>query len=127
MTFSPLFWGWLTLGALLMLAEIASPGFVIFFFGLAAATVALVVAFVPDLSATWQMALVSAFSIAYLLGLRRLVKGVFLGDSEKNGAPGEEFAGRLGRVTETIRPGVPGRVMVGDAEWTASAATAGSR
>lgn len=122
MHFTYTFWGWLTIGALLMLAEIVSPGFVIFFFGLAAATVALAVAFVPDLSATWQLALVSVFSVAYLLGLRRLVKGVFRGDTERQRAIRDEYAGRVGRVVATIRPDVPGRVLLGDAEWAAVAA-----
>ena len=33
-------WIWMYFGAFLMLAELASPGFVVFFFGLGAATVA---------------------------------------------------------------------------------------
>ena len=33
----------------------------------------------------------------------------------------DEFAGRMGEVRAAIGPGVPGRVVVGDAEWDAVA------
>lgn len=116
-------WLWLYSGALLMLLELASPGFVIFFFGLAAATVGgirllLDEAFTP----TWQMVAFSALSIVYLVFLRRWVKSVFLGDKEDS-VPGlnDEMAGRTGRVTVAINPPAQGRVAVGDAEWDAIA------
>ena len=53
--------------------------------------------------------------------LRRYVKSVFLGDTEENNPLNGEYVGRLGKVVSAIRPEVPGRVLVGDAEWTASA------
>ena len=52
--------------------------------------------------------------------LRRYVKSVFLGDSDDSKAT-DEYVGRLAKVTETVRPETPGRVMLGDAEWTAVA------
>ena len=116
-------WLWLYAGAFLMLAELMAPGFVVFFFGLAAATVGLVMFVLPDafhLTPTWQIALFSLFSILYLVTLRRYVKSVFLGDTEEAKAL-DEYVGRLAKVTETVRPEAPGRVMLGDAEWTAVA------
>ena len=116
-------WLWLYAGAFLMLAELMAPGFVVFFFGLAAATVGLVMFVLPDvfhLTPTWQIALFSLFSILYLVTLRRYVKSVFLGDSDESKAT-DEYVGRLAKVTETVRPETPGRVMLGDAEWTAVA------
>ena len=121
MEFMSVKWLWLYAGAFLMLAEVLAPGFVIFFFGLAAATVGLVL-FAADLSATVQVVLFSAFSVAYLVGLRRLMKALFMGATEESQAVESAFAGRLGCVVEAIRPGAPGRVLVGDAEWTAAAA-----
>ena len=116
-------WIWLYIGAGLMLAEILVPGFVMFFFGLSAATVGLLMLAIPadafDLTLTWQFALFSLFSIVYLVTLRRYAKSVFLGDSEKGKAAVDEFAGRIGEVVTPIASGVPGRVMVGDAEWNA--------
>ena len=116
-------WLWLYAGAVLMLAELMAPGFVVFFFGLAAATVGLVMFVLPDafhLTPTWQIALFSFFSILYLVTLRRYVKSVFLGDTDES-KTADEYVGRLAKVTETVRPETPGRVMLGDAEWTAVA------
>ena len=116
-------WLWLYAGAFLMLAELMAPGFVVFFFGLAAATVGLVMFALPTafhLTPTWQVALFSFFSILYLVTLRRYVKSVFLGDTEEAKTL-DEYVGRLAKVTETVRQETPGRVMLGDAEWTAVA------
>ena len=120
MEFLSVTWLWLYAGALLMLLEITAPGFVVFFFGLAAATVGLVL-FAFDVSATAQVALFTAFSIVYLVGLRRFMKALFMGETTAAKALASEFAGRLGKVVEAIRPEAPGRVLVGDAEWTAVA------
>lgn len=114
-------WLWLYAGAILMLMEIMAPGFIIFFFGLAAATVG-VVLFVCPLSMTWQIGLFSAFSIVYLCGLRRLMKGVFMGDTAESSRIASEYVGRLGSVVERVTPHVPGRILLGDAEWEAASA-----
>lgn len=119
-------WIWMYIGAGLMLAEILVPGFVMFFFGLSAATVGLLMLVVPAdafrLTLTWQFALFSFFSVAYLLTLRRYAKSVFLGDSDRRKTVVDEFAGRVGEVVAPIAQGVPGRVMLGDAEWDAVSA-----
>ena len=117
-------WLWLYVGAFLMLAEILSPGFVIFFFGLSAATVGLLrFAFGDAFALTWQLAAFSAFSILYLVFLRRWMKRLFAGSVETSAADfAHETVGRVGQVTEAIRPPLPGRVMIGDAAWTAEAA-----
>ena len=117
-------WIWLYFGAFLMFAEIMAPGFVIFFFGLAAATIGLLMFVLPsgfELSLTWQIALFSFFSILYLVTLRRYVKSVFMGDTDESHVVDSEYAGRFAKVTEAIGPDAPGRVMLGDAEWTALA------
>ncbi len=117
-------WLWLYAGAFLMLAEIMAPGFVIFFFGLAAVTVGAIMFVLPEslaLAFTWQLGLFSLFSILYLVLLRRYVKTVFLGDTDNSQALASEYVGRLGKVTELVRPEMPGRVMLGDAEWNAAA------
>ena len=110
-------------GAFLMLMELLAPGFVIFFFGLSAATVGLCrFAFGESMSLTWQLAAFSAFSILYLVVLRRWLKKTFLGGKEETKTDFDnEYVGRVGKVTEAISPPLSGRVMIGDAEWTASA------
>lgn len=119
-------WIWLYVGAFLMLAELLAPGFVIFFFGLSAATVALLRALLGEaFDLTWQLGAFSALTVAYLVVLRRLLKKVFTGDVQTSGSDFEhESVGRTGRVTTAIRPHLAGRVLVGDAEWTAVADTA---
>ena len=119
-------WLWMYIGAGLMLMELLAPGFVIFFFGLSAATVGLLrFAFGEAMTLTWQLAAFSAFAIIYLVVLRRWLKNVFMGTKETSGADFENaYAGRVGRVTAAIEPPLAGRVLIGDAEWTAEAAAA---
>ncbi len=124
MDFLDIGWIWLYVGAGLMLAEMLTPGFVMFFFGLSAATVGGLVLLLPDPfnpSFKWQLAFFSLFSLIYLVTLRRYVKNVFFGDNGRSRTLPDEFAGRIGEVVSAIAPDVPGRVSVGDAEWTATA------
>lgn len=117
-------WLWLYLGAFLMLMELMAPGFIIFFFGLSACTVGLCrFVFGEAFTSVWQVSAFSAFSVLYIVLLRRLLKSVFVGDKSVGGEKLSDggLAGRLGRVTEAIKEGLPGRVMVGDAEWNAVA------
>ncbi len=116
-------WMWLYAGAFLMLLELASPGFVIFFFGLSAATVGLFrFAFGESFTLMWQLAAFSAFSILYLALLRRWLRRVFSGDVTTASTDfNNDFIGRVGRVTEAINPPFAGRAEIGDAEWTATA------
>ena len=109
------------IGAFLMLAELLMPGFVIFFFGLSAATVALIrFALGDSFTLMWQLAAFSFFAILYLALLRRLMKRLFTGDTETSTVDfGKESVGRIGRVVEAIEPPKSGRVVIGDAAWTA--------
>ena len=116
-------WLWMYVGAFLMLAELASPGFVVFFFGLGAASVAVLKGCCPSLPLWLQFAAFSFFSIFYLLVLRRYMKRVFVGEKEESTSIGNEYIGRIGRVVEVVRPDVPGRILLGDAEWSARAAS----
>ena len=118
-------WLWMYAGAFLMLLELLAPGFIVFFFGLSAATVGLLRFALGDtLTGTWQMIAFSVFTIIYLVGLRRLLKGLFMGTREASGTDFEhETIGRTGKVVQAIRTGLAGRVLIGDAEWTAVADT----
>jgi len=116
-------WLWMYAGAFLMLAELLAPGFVIFFFGLSAATIGLLrFAFGDAFTLTWQLAAFSGFSIAYLVVLRRWLKQLFAGEKVDSSVDFDnEYVGRVGKVTEEIRPPLNGRILLGDAEWTAVA------
>ena len=121
MDFTAAAWIWLYIGSFLMLAEIVSPGFVVFFFGLGAATVSVCKWAMPTLGLPSQLAIFSLASILYLVVLRRYMKKLFMGDTEKSQALASEYVGRVGKVIEVIRPEVPGRIELGEVEWKASA------
>lgn len=117
-------WLWIYAGCALMLLELVAPGFVLCFFGLAAATVGVLrFAFGDAFSPTWQLAVFSLGSVLYIVLLRRWLKSVFVGDKvDRNASMSGACVGRTGSVTTAIAPGVPGRVMIGDAEWDAESA-----
>ena len=116
-------WLWIYAGAALMLLELVAPGFVLCFFGLSAATVGVLkFAFGDAFTPTGQLAAFSVFSILYILILRRYLKRIFVGGKVETKTDFDnESVGRVGRVTAEIVPPLTGRVMLGDAEWTASA------
>jgi membrane protein implicated in regulation of membrane protease activity len=118
-------WIWLYIGAALMILELISPGFVVFFFGLAAATTGVLAMFMGDaFTMMWQVLTFAGLSIVYLVFLRRVVKKVFSGTVETSASNFEDdFPGKIAVVTEDINTPLSGRVMLGDSEWTAVADT----
>lgn len=116
-------WIWLYIGAALMMLELISPGFVVFFFGLAAATTGVLTMFAENAFTTiWQVVTFAGLSIVYLVFLRRVVKKLFSGTVETSASNFEDdFPGKIAVVTEDINTPLSGRVMLGDAEWTAVA------
>ena len=94
-------WMWLYAGAFFILMELAVPGFVIFFFGLAAVAVGLCrFIFGEALDLSWQIGLFSFFSLFFIIALRRWLSGMFMGLSKKNEANfNDGDVGRIGRVT----------------------------
>lgn len=116
-------WLWIYAGAALMLLELIAPGFILCFFGLSAATVgALRFIFGESFSPTWQLAAFSVFSITYIALLRRYLQKVFVGGKVETKTDFDhESVGRAGKVVEAINPPLSGRVLLGDAEWTAVA------
>ena len=78
-------------------------------------------AFGDAFTLTWQLAAFSAFSILYLVVLRRWLKKLFMGGRVETKTDFDnEYVGRVGRVVEAINPPLAGRVIIGDAEWTAT-------
>ena len=116
-------WMWIYAGTALVLMELVAPGFVICFFGLSAATVGVLrFAFGEAFTATWQMAAFSLLSVLYILILRKALKRVFVGGKVETKTDFDnESVGRAGTVTVAIVPPMTGRVLLGDAEWTAEA------
>lgn len=115
-------WNWIYAGSVLMLLELIAPGFVLCFFGLSAATVGtLRFVFGEAFTLTWQLAVFSALSILYIVLLRRYLKKIFVGNKvDAKTDFDNESVGRVGKVTVAINPPLTGRILLGDAEWTAS-------
>ncbi len=105
-----------------MLLELVVPGFIMCFFGLSAASVGVLrFVFGEAFTPTWQLAAFSALSVLYIAALRHCLQRVFVGGKVETKTDFDnESIGRIGKVTEEIKPPLTGRVMLGDAEWTAA-------
>ena len=112
---------WCVAGILLVFAEAIIPGFIIFFFGLAAILVGLLMFAVPDLSVTTALALFLALSLGLLFGCRALFPETFRGRRSRSGQDPDEdnVTGARAFVRTPVRPGSEGRVDFRGSEWTA--------
>lgn len=113
-----LWWHWLVLGLLLVLAELAaSGGFYIIFFGIAAIIVGLLAS--ADLAGpVWvQLLLFSVISVASLMFFRtRLLKWLQVDPQ----APAvDALVGEVAVAAEDLLPGSVGRVELRGAAWSA--------
>ena len=119
-------WLWIYAGSALMLLELFVPGFIFCFFGLSAATVGVLrFAFGEAFTLTWQLASFSVLAVVYIVILRRFLREIFVGGKVETKTDFDhDSVGRVGRVTEAIKPPLAGRILLGDAEWTAVAETA---
>ena len=69
---------WLIIGILLLIAEFAVPGLIIFFFGVGACITALV-CLLTDIGINGQLLIFIISSVVCLIALRRWLKGLFYG------------------------------------------------
>ena len=112
-------WIWMYIAALLIVAEIVIPSFVVIFFGFAAATAGIFMWLFPGMPFWAQLLVFTVSSIVYLVTIRpllvgRKVKTVRVEDIE------DGYTGKIVTVTAKIEPGINGRVILGDAEWDAA-------
>ncbi|MBQ9430478.1 MAG: NfeD family protein [Kiritimatiellae bacterium] len=115
---------WFLVGVGLAFLELATPGFVILFFGLAAITVSLVVWLCPALSFTWQLGIFMILTIGYIVFLRSWLKNMLVGKtSNEGGDPDSEVIGQQTTVVEAIPANGEGKVEVFGTNWRAVAAT----
>ena len=116
MTF--IWWHWLVLGLLLVVAELATPGgFYIIFFGIGAVIVG-VLAGAGLSGPLWvQVALFPIISIVFLALFRtRLLR---LTQVDPQAPPIDTLVGEVGTVAETLMPGTIGKVELRGASWSA--------
>ena len=102
MEMTPLYW--LILGIVLLFVELATPGFVVMFFGMAAITVALLTKLL-DLGQIVPWLIFAILSVVYILLLRKLLKRVFLGDKNAPDRLEDTFIGKHADVAEAVAPG----------------------
>jgi membrane protein implicated in regulation of membrane protease activity len=77
-------------------------------------------AFGEAFTSTWQVTAFSAFSVLYLVLLRRWLKSVFVGGKVESRTDFDGgCVGRVGTVVEAVSPTLAGRVEIGDAQWPA--------
>ncbi len=113
-----LWWHWLVLGLLLVLAELAaSGGFYIIFFGIAAIIVGLLAS--ADLAGpVWvQLLLFSVISVASLLTFRSRLLKLLQVDPQSPAV--DEMVGEVAVAAEDLLPGSVGRVELRGAAWSA--------
>ncbi len=111
---------WLSIGVILFVMEMAVPGFIMFFFGLAAWITGLG-AYLFGWNLNTQLAVFLIASLVTLFGLRGVVKKVFIGDSKEDGqdtilAKGGEKC----TVTQAIHPPAEGQVKFAGTFWQAT-------
>ena len=121
MTFELLWWHWLALGLLLMLAEIFVPSFTVFWFGLAGLVVAVVLWLFPSLALGAQLVLWALASIAMTVAWFRFFRPTMT-DRTKAGLSREAVVGETGQVIRIPQEGRRGMLrfslpLLGADEW----------
>ena len=112
---------WFLAGIACYVIELVLPGFIIFFFGVGAWCVALVLV-LTDVSLTGQLIIFLVSSLASLVLLRSWIRSVFLGGAvEEDDSVNVDPAPATGVVTEAVVPPAEGRVKYGGSFWRAVA------
>ena len=111
---------WFLAGIVVMLAELAVPGFVIIFFGLGCWGAAVVAGFAPDAYSA-QVIVFLVVSVAFLMTLRKVAMRVFVGRSEGPEADDSQNVAVGARITldQDMEPGRIGRVRFRGTMWDA--------
>jgi len=112
---------WFFIGLILLLGEMIIPGLVVFFFGVGAWLVAIILVFL-DISLNMQLLIFLISSVGLLFLLRNKFQPLFHGlvpklDGESSST--DEFKGETGTVVETIKPGKPGKIEFRGTHWNA--------
>ncbi len=95
-----LYWHWLILGAVLILAELALVSFAAIWFGLGAMIVALALVMVPQLSLTLQLLLWTAASVGFTLAWFKILNPR-MKDKAMAGLSREAIIGQVGLVARS--------------------------
>ena len=112
---------WFLVGIVFLALELLLPGLIVFFFGLGAWCVALMLALMP-MSLAVQLLVFVVASLVLLVGLRSFVKKIFLGRSlEKDAMNSAQLLEGTGEVIDDILPPALGKIKYSGSFWQASA------
>ncbi|KEY60512.1 NfeD family protein [Serratia sp. DD3] len=115
-------WFWITLGGLLLAAEMLGAAGYLLWSGVSAVVVGIIVWLLPQLGWEWQGVLFAVMTliVAYLwwYWLRRRPK--FAGSSQVLNQRNRQLIGTRGTLTEAMQNGF-GRINIGDSSWRAQA------
>ncbi|MCL1888280.1 MAG: NfeD family protein [Kiritimatiellaeota bacterium] len=111
---------WLAAGILLMILEVATPGFVMFFFGVAAFLMVPVVLIAPKLGILGQCVFFTVLSLVGIAFFRTALCDVFAGKKiGRDNVMKNDFAGKVATVIERVTPQTPGKVEFNGTHWRA--------
>lgn len=114
------YWHWLVLGLLLVTAEIFVSGFILFWFGLSALAMGVLLLLV-DMPITLQLLLWAGISLAFLLAWFKFIRPQWK-DRTTAGMAAEALSGQVGLVIESNQGRSRGRLkfpapILGEDEW----------
>lgn len=111
---------WLLVGIALLLSEFLIPGFLIFFFGVGALLLSIMLKMIPAFHGViWlQIVLFIIISIVLLVTLRSKFRKILHGDLYKEK---EDYVGEECKVVETVYKDKPGRIKYQGTTWEAYA------
>lgn len=113
-------WHWAVLGIVLILSELALPAFVLIWFGLGALILALLVAVLPDMGLTAQLAIWTVLSVAMVFIWMRVFRPGM--HKTRIGMSDANVLGEIGLLIHDVAPFAKGSVrfqkpVLGDETW----------
>ena len=114
-------WAWLSIGVLLMIAELFVPGVFVMWFGFGAVLTGLITALAGGLSVAMQLLIFVIMSVISLIFGLSVYKKIFGPNKEKGNdtrTGAQRLIGKVFIVSEAIQNG-KGKVTVGDTVWLA--------
>jgi len=114
------FWHWLIAGVILIALEMAVPGVVFMWIGIAAIITGVVSWASPDLAMEWLLIIFAVLSVlSVVLGRTYLKRNPLQSDHPKLNRRGEQYVGRHFTLSEPIVGGF-GKIKVDDSTWKVS-------
>ena len=111
------FWHWWILAGVLLILELTAPAFFFLWLAFAAASVGLILLFLPSMSMETQLVLFAIASVVSVLAWRKYRESrPIITDQPNLNRRGRQYIGRVFSLTEPIVNGV-GKVTVDDSTW----------